>query len=96
MGGGLQNAMRWKKINKKNTTLPWRGVYLRFEDLNVSPVVPRDSAWVFMPLTLSLTSVAQAAIPLLPRSSPFCIFCNAMSLFLRFNSKTSMPLTFQS
>lgn len=66
MGGGLQNAMRWKKINKKNTTLPWRGVYLRFEDLNVSPVVPRDSAWVFMPLTLSLTSVAQAAIPLPP------------------------------
>lgn len=69
MGGGLQNAVRWKK--KKNTALPWRGVYLRFEDLNVSPVVPRDSAWVFMPLTLSLTSVAQAAIPSSPLLPPF-------------------------
>lgn len=60
MGGGLLNAMRWKKRGGK-IPLPLRGVYLRFEDLNVSAVVPRDSVWVFLPLTLSLSSVVPAA-----------------------------------
>lgn len=75
-GGG-----RKKNNNTNNPALPWRGVYLRFEDLNASALVPGEPLEVFMPLTLSLTSAEQAALPVLPHSRPLLhvMQCNACS-----------------
>lgn len=90
MGGGpAKNAMRWEikrgtllgggDNNTTNSALPWRGVYLRFEDLNASALVPGEPLEVFMPLTLSLTSAEQAALPVLPHSRPLLHFSNVCS-----------------
>lgn len=78
----MQRDGKQRKKNN-NTPLPKRGVYLRFENSNASPVVPRDPVQVFMPLTLSVTSVELAAV-FFPPYSPLH-FCNSCGFTIRFS-----------
>lgn len=102
MGGGLLNAMRWKKKEK----IPHSPREVFIWDLRI---------WMFLRLSLETQcgyfchwpypSQAHYQLPFPPPPlvlPPFCIFCNAISLFLcwksklkGFYSKTFMPLTFQ-
>lgn len=89
MGGGLLNAMSWKKKKEKKTPpcSPWEVFIWDLRIWMFLRLSLEIFVLVFLPLTLSLTSKAPAASPFPLSALHLLHFLYAASLFLSWKSK---------